>query len=66
MSYYPRLKVLREEKELTQAAVGKLLNTTQQQYAKYEKGVQPIPVHHLITLANFYHTSCLLYTSRCV
>ncbi|MFR3675923.1 MAG: helix-turn-helix domain-containing protein [[Clostridium] innocuum] len=54
MYCYPRLRDLREDRDLTQAYVAKLLNTTQQQYYKYEKGIQEIPVHHLITLANFY------------
>ncbi len=54
MFCYPRLKDVREDHDLTQEAVGKLLGTTQQQYYKYEKGVQEIPVHHLITLADYY------------
>lgn len=57
MYYYSRLKDLREDCDLSQEAVGKLLNTTQQQYYKYEKGVQEIPAHHLITLADYYKTS---------
>lgn len=57
MYCYPRLRDLREDRDLTQAAVGELLGTTQQQYYKYEKGIQEIPVHHLITLADFYHVS---------
>lgn len=62
MYYYPRLKDLREDKDLTQACIGNLLNTTQQQYYKYEKGIQEIPAHHLITLAKFYGVSidCLV------
>ena len=51
MFTYPRLKDLREDRDLTQTEVANLLNTTQQQYSKYENGVQEIPVHHLITLA---------------
>lgn len=54
MFCYPRLRDLREDHDLTQEVVGKLLKTTQQQYGKYEKGIQEIPVHHLITLADFY------------
>lgn len=54
MYKYPKLKKLRENKKFTQEYIGKLLNTTQQQYYKYEKGIQEIPVHHLITLAKFY------------
>lgn len=57
MYHYPRLKDLREDKDLTQADIGELLNTTQQQYYKYEKGIQEIPVHHLITLAKFYNVT---------
>ena len=43
MYYYPRLRDLREDHDLTQEAVGRLLGTTQQQYYKYEKGIQEIP-----------------------
>jgi len=57
MSYYPRLKDLREDRDMTQGKIAQLLGTTQQQYSKYEKGIQEIPVHHLITLAEFYHVS---------
>ena len=57
MFYYKRLKDLRDDKEINQEEIAALLKTTQQQYSKYEIGTQEIPVHHLITLADFYHTS---------
>ncbi|MCI9606182.1 MAG: helix-turn-helix transcriptional regulator [Oscillospiraceae bacterium] len=57
MYYYPRLRDLREDHDLSQAAIGKLSGTTQQQYYKYGKGIQEIPAHHLITLADFYHVT---------
>ncbi len=57
MYHYPRLKDLREDREMNQTKIAELLNTTQQQYSKYEQGVQEIPVHHLITLADFYCVS---------
>lgn len=57
MYVYPRLKHLREDHDLTQKQVAELLDTTQQQYSKYELGIQEIPVHHLITLANHYGKS---------
>ena len=57
MHCYHRLKDLREDQDITQEQIAKLLNTTQQQYSKYEKGVQEIPVRHLITLADFYKVS---------
>ncbi|BCJ93354.1 transcriptional regulator [Anaerocolumna cellulosilytica] len=57
MYIYKRIKDLREDRDLTQGQISKLLNTTQQQYSKYELGIQEIPVHHLITLADYYNTS---------
>lgn len=57
MYCYERLRDLREDADLTQKEVGALLKTTQQQYAKYELGVQEIPTHHLIRLAEYYDVS---------
>jgi transcriptional regulator with XRE-family HTH domain len=57
MYYYKRLRDLREDADKSQADIGKLLSTTQQQYAKYESGIQQIPAHHLITLASYYNVS---------
>ena len=64
MYYYGRLRDLREDADLTQKDVGKILNTTQQQYAKYELGVQEIPIHHLITLADYYRVSLVYMVGR--
>lgn len=55
--YYLRLKDLRDDKELKQEDIAKILGTTQQQYSKYETGVQEIPTRHLVKLADFYNTS---------
>lgn len=57
MYCYQRLKDLREDADLKQKDIADLLQTTQQQYSKYERGTQEIPAHHLITLAKFYKTS---------
>ncbi|MBQ7039370.1 MAG: helix-turn-helix transcriptional regulator [Clostridia bacterium] len=57
MAYYPRLKDLREDHDLTQAKVAELLFITQQQYSLYEKGYRDIPTTALVTLANLYNTS---------
>ena len=54
---YQRLKDLREDADLKQSDIAELLQTTQQQYSKYERGIQEIPARHLITLAKFYNTS---------
>ncbi|MBR4953220.1 MAG: helix-turn-helix transcriptional regulator [Oscillospiraceae bacterium] len=52
-----RLKDLREDNDKTQEDIGRLLNTTKQYYYKYEKGLFPLPVKHLITLAQYYKVS---------
>ena len=55
--YYQRLKDLRNDKDMTQEQIAKLLGTAREQYNKYERGVQEIPFHHIITLAKFYGVS---------
>ena len=55
--YYTRLKEIREDKSLTQSDIAKILNTTQQQYSKYELGIQIIPLEKINILANYYNTS---------
>ncbi len=57
MDMYQRLRDLREDRELNQTQIGELLKTTQQQYYKYEKGIQEIPLRHMMKLARFYNTS---------
>lgn len=57
MYYLQKLKDLREDNDLTQRYVAKLLNTTQPQYSRYETGEREIPIRHLVTLADFYHVS---------
>lgn len=54
---YKRLKDLREDKDIYQKEIAKLLNISQQYYSEYENGKRPIPVEYLITLAKFYNTS---------
>jgi len=55
--FYQRLKDLREDKDLNQEHIAKILQTTQQQYSKWERGEREIPFHHVITLAKFYKCS---------
>ena len=46
MYIYHRLKDLREDADKTQTEVAEILPMKQQQYARYESGVQEIPLHH--------------------
>lgn len=57
MEYYPRLKDLREDKDLNQDEIAKVIGTDQSYYAKYEKGIRPIPFERVIKLARFYNVS---------
>lgn len=57
MIYSQRIRDLREDKDLLQLDIAKLLNTTQSYYAQYENGRRPLPIHHLITLCKFYNVS---------
>lgn len=57
MYKYQRLKDLREDKELNQTEIAKILGTTQKQYSRWETGESEIPFHHIITLAKYYKIS---------
>lgn len=57
MFIYPRIRDLREDKDLRQEDIAKILDTTQTQYSRWERGAQEIPLHHAITLADFYKVS---------
>lgn len=54
---YPRIRDLREDADLSQVKVAKLLGMSQTGYSKYETGENDIPTAILISLARFYHTS---------
>ncbi len=54
---YKRIRDLREDKDLNQTAVAKMLGMSQTGYSKYETGENDIPTSILIKLANFYNTS---------
>lgn len=54
---FKRIKDLREDHDMYQKDVAKLLGISQQYYSEYEKGKRTIPIQHLITLAKFYNTS---------
>ena len=57
MQYFERLKDLREDKELKQSDIAKLLETNQQQISKYETGKQMMGIDKYIKLAKFYNVS---------
>ncbi len=57
MPHYPRIRDLREDKDLTQAQMGKILSCSQRVYSNYERGDIDIPTAVLIKLADFHNVS---------
>lgn len=52
-----RLRDLREERDLYQKDIAKILNMSQTGYSKYEVGTNDIPTLILNKLADYYNTS---------
>lgn len=57
MSYYPRLRDLREDADLTQEALVKLLGMHKTTYTNYEQGKREPPFALIIQLAKLYNVS---------
>ena len=56
-NYYPRLKDLREDHDMSQQEVADYLGMKQPQYSRYERGLRDLPTDVLINLAKLYKTS---------
>ena len=54
---YPRIRNLREDRDLNQTQLAKVLGMSQTGYSKYETGENDIPTTVLIKLADIHHTS---------
>lgn len=54
---YPRIRDLREDRDLSQTQLAKIIGMSQTGYSKYETGTNDIPTTILIKLARFYNTS---------
>ncbi len=54
---YHRIRDLREDHDLTQTQIGKILNMSQTGYSQYEIGKNDIPTKILIELSKYYNTS---------
>ena len=56
-NYYPRLRNLREDHDMSQREVAEYLGMKQPQYNRYERGMRDIPTDVLIRLAQLYNTT---------
>ena len=54
---YKRIRDLREDRDLNQTQVAKMLSMSQTGYSKYETGENDVPTIVLIKLSKFYGTS---------
>jgi len=52
-----KLRGLREDNDLTQDQVARVLGTSQTMYARYERGANELPIRHLITICRLYNVS---------
>ena len=57
MPLYERIRNLREDKDLTQTDMGKILSCSQRVYSNYERGEIDIPTTTLIKIADFHKVS---------
>lgn len=57
MYYNEKIQYVRESMNLTQKQVAEALNIKQQQYARYEKGINEMPLHHLKNLCSYLGVS---------
>ena len=57
MHYSKRLKDLREDRDLTQESIAKVLKTTQSYYAQYENGKREPDISTLCKLAEYFNVT---------
>ena len=57
MPHYPRIRDLREDKDITQTEMGKVLSCSQRVYSNYERGDIDIPTATLCKIADFHKVS---------
>ena len=57
MKYVKIMRDLREDHDKTQVEIAELLGTSQTMYARYERGANELPLHHLLALCEYYDVS---------
>ncbi len=64
MNYRERMKELREDRDLTQAQLGKIISKSQQGYNHIESGRAELKIDDLIKLCDFYKVSADYFIGR--
>jgi len=57
IEYIRIMRDLREDADKTQQQIADYLGTSQTMYARYERGANELPLHHLIKLCQYYNVS---------
>lgn len=57
MDYRTRLKNIREDRDFTQAQIGRIINKSQQGYNHIETGRAELKIDDLVRLCKFYNLS---------
>ena len=57
MENYQRIRDEREEKDMNQTQIAKILGTSLTVYKRFERNERKLPIDHLIKLCHFYKTS---------
>lgn len=57
MNYRQRLREIREDRDLSQAEIGQVINKSQQGYSHIENGRAELKIDDLIALCHFYQLS---------
>ena len=54
---YRHIREIREDRDLRQKDVAKILNVSQNTYSQYETGIIPLTAETLIKLSDYYNVS---------
>ena len=58
------MRDLREDNDKTQQEIADMLGTSQTMYARYERGANELPIHHLLKLCDYYGVSSDYFLGR--
>lgn len=64
MYYLQRIRDTREDLDIKQGDIAAQLNIKQTQYSRYERGVNEIPLHYLVQIADILCVSLDYLTER--
>ena len=57
MKFNDRIRAIREDRDMTQTEIAKIIGVAQSYYSKQERGEKPFQLEQIITLCKFYGVS---------